>query len=357
MDMKSYNLDGHKLIYHLERLNRFVEHSDCYPLYMEVSPVATCNHRCKFCAYDFIGHPNRKLEKERTIALLEELKAAGLKSLLYSGEGEPLLHPDIDEFVIHAKNIGIDVGMYTNGHFLSKDLAGKIMPSLTFVRFSFSGGSDKNYAEVHNVKAGIFDRVVENITAASEVKKEHGLDIDIGVQFVLIPENIKYLIDAVKIMKESIIDYFVIKPFVQQSEQQFFQQTERLRMEDLEGLFDKAESLSDQNFKVIARRDSFRDYGRRSYDRCYGTSFISVLNSAGDISTCLPYWDKEEFCFGNIYSNTFKEIWLGKRRTKIKEYLEHTMNAQECPPNCRPNAINEFLWEVMNPTFKHINFI
>jgi hypothetical protein len=105
------------------------------------------------------------------------------------------------------------------------------------------------------------------------------------------------------------------------------------------------------------RRNAFEFYGKRGYQHCYGTSFISVLNSAGNIATCLPYWDKKGFLFGNIYRNTFREIWFGKARKKIKTHLEKDINVQKCPPNCRPDAINEFLWELKNPSTKHLNFI
>lgn len=355
--MKNYILDGHKLIYHIDRLNNYLEYGDCYPIYMEISPVGSCNHRCLFCAYDFIGHPNRKLERNRLLSLLDELKGSGIKSLLFSGEGEPLLHPDIEEFITHSHNLGVDVGLFTNGQLLKKELAEVIMPSLTFMRFSFNGGTPDNYAAIHKVKSSVFKRVVSNIADASRVKKEKGLNIDIGVQYVLLPENVNYLISAVKTIKDAGADYFVIKPFVQQSEQQFYKLKHPLKLEDIEAVLDEAEGLSRDDFKVIARRDSFKGYGERCYKRCYGTSFISVLNSAGDLANCLPYWDKKDFVFGNIYEDSFKDIWTGERRKKIKMYLVEEMDAQQCPPNCRPNAVNEFLWEVKNPTVSHLNFI
>lgn len=355
--MKPFNFDGHKLIYHLDRVHDFFTGGDCFPLYMEVSPVGSCNHRCLFCAYDFIGYPNRKLETGRTLKLLDELAECGMKSILFAGEGEPLLHPDIALFIRHAKQNGIDVGLFTNGQLLKEELAEEILPCLTFMRLSFNGGSRDNYAAIHNVSPQIFDKVLENISAASRIKRRLSLEVDIGSQFVLIPENINFLVPAVSALKMAGVDYLAIKPFVQQSNQQGYQQSSPLDANQVAVLFEEAEALASPEFAVMARKAAFADYGNRNYDHCYGTSFISVLNSAGELATCLPYWDNQEFVFGTIYEHTFKEIWLSDTRKKIVKYLHERLDTHGCPPNCRPNAINEFLWDLKFPNVKHINFI
>ncbi len=354
--MDKYRIDSHKLIYHLPRVCNWLEGENIYPIYMEISPVGSCNHRCVFCAYDFIGYPNRKLDCDRLLAFIDEAKEAGVKSILYAGEGEPLLHPDIAKFITHSKNSGIDVGLFTNGQLLKEALVEAVIPSLTFVRFSFNGGTKDNYAEVHKVKPEIFERVVANIKKVVEVKKKNSLDVSIGVQYVLLPENKDYLLDAVKTLKNVGVDYFVIKPFVQQNHLQSYKIGDQFSLSSIANTLDEAVNFSHEDFTVIARKESFKGYGKRTYKHCYGTSFISVLNSAGDIATCLPYWDKEDFAFDNIYDNTFENIWFGERRKKIIKYLENELDTKKCPPNCRPNAINEFLWNLKSPP-EHVNFI
>lgn len=355
--MKSFNFDGHKLIYHLDRVNEFLTRCDCFPLYMEISPVGSCNHRCIFCAYDFIGYPNRKLETSRTLRLLDELAECGLKSILFAGEGEPLLHPDIGRFISHAKQNGIDVGLFTNGQLLKEELAEEILPHLTFVRLSYNGGSRDNYAAIHKVRPEAFDTVTHNIRAATMIKRSRGLDTDIGAQFVLIPENIDFLLPAITVLKAAGVDYLTIKPFVQQSSHQTYQLSHPLDLDHVMNLLREAELQASEDFSVVSRKTAFEEYGKRGYHHCCGTSFISVLNSAGDIATCLPYWDKSDFVFGNINKNSFREIWKGRRRTKIVKFLQEGLDTHACSPNCRPNAINEFLWDIKFPTVKHINFI
>lgn len=355
--MKQYLFDSHKLMYHCDRVGDYLTRNDCFPLYMEISPVGSCNHRCIFCAYDFIGHPHRRLNTERLIRFIDECADAGLRSILFAGEGEPLVHPDIVSMVTHAKKKGIDVGMFTNGHLLTPAIIQEILPALTFIRFSFNAGSPENYAAIHQVKPDIYATVLENIRLTAELKKKKHLETDIGIQYVLLPENKDFLIGAVKAMRKSKVDYFVIKPFVHQSALQSYRPKRSFTFQSVRRLLAAAERLSGRHFKVIARRAAFQDHGKRQYRHCYGTSFISVLNSAGDIATCLPYWERKEFVFGNINSQTFKEIWQSQRRERIKNYLEKELDVRKCPANCRPNAINGFLWEITHPSVKHVNFI
>jgi GTP 3',8-cyclase len=355
--MSKYNFDGHKLMHHPERVSRYLADGDCYPLYMEISPVGVCNHRCIFCAYDYIGYPNRKLEKGRTLALLDELAQCGLKSILFAGEGEPLIHPDIAEFILRARANGIDVGLFTNGQLLKRELAEVILPALTFVRLSFNGGTRDNYAAIHSVSPDAFDTVVANIRNAAAIKRRAGLQLDIGAQFVLIPENRAYLIQAAETLKDCGVDYLAIKPFMQR-ELQAYQLEDPFSEAALDELFAPVERLADSSFNVIARRDTFLNCdGVRQYDHCLGTSFISVLNSAGVVSSCLPYWEQQEYSFGSIYEHSFQEIWNSEKRKQVKSCLEQSLDAHACPPNCRANAINEFLWNLRHPRVKHINFI
>lgn len=204
----------------------------------------------------------------------------------------------------------------------------------------------------------LMDKVLKNIANAVEFRNKNQLQVDLGAQFVLLQENKDSLLEAIKHLKECGVDFVSIKPFVLQNANQKYSNTKPLEESEIRELAEASNGFSDGSFQVIFRENAFENSSKdRGYTHCLGCNFIAVLNSAGDIASCLPYWDREEFVYGNIYEKTFYEIWNGEKRGKIKQFLEHTLDCAKCPKNCRPNAINEFLNGILNPSVKHINFI
>ena len=52
-------MDSHKLIFHPERICAWLNGEKIYPIEVEIAPSGACNHRCVFCALDYIGYkPN-----------------------------------------------------------------------------------------------------------------------------------------------------------------------------------------------------------------------------------------------------------------------------------------------------------
>ena len=138
-------LDSHKLIYHPERVGKWLKGENVYPIEVEISPSGACNHRCIFCALDYMGYKPNFLEKETLLPTIKHMRENGLKSVVCAGEGEPLLNRDLPEIVNTMKSYGLDVAMSSNGSLLSEEISKECLAAFTWIRFSMASMEKSSY--------------------------------------------------------------------------------------------------------------------------------------------------------------------------------------------------------------------
>lgn len=349
-------IDSHKLHLHPRRVAEWLEEGDCFPVYMEFSPSGACNYRCKFCGMDHMGYPNRYLETELVKTRLEELGRLGLKSLMFAGEGEPLMHKDIGQLAAHAKASGIDVCFTTNGALLTEKKARELLPVTSWIKVSINAGSAQTHAEIHQVKESIFETVLKNLATAVRVREEIGSKCTLGGQMLLLPENRDEILPLVQRCKEIGIDYLVIKPYSQnpQSQTTTYSEVSYTGVEELEAMVAPFQS---EVFRIVVRSDAMRKHeSGHHYTSCQALPFWSYLDSGGTLWSCLDHAGNEDFRLGNIYQNTFQEIWTGEQRRKSMGWFAKNFDCSVCRVNCRMDEINRYLWELKSPG-PHANFI
>lgn len=354
--MEELKIDGHKLIYHIPRLYRWHEGKDIYPIYIEVGLHGGCNHRCLFCSFDFLNYKPVILPLDAIEDFISQAATKGVKSILYSGEGEPLLHPNINEIVRLTKNSNIDVALSTNGINFSREKAENLLPFLSWVRFSISAGTRKSYALVHRAKESDFDLAIANIREAVKIKNRHKLRCTIGVQFLLIPQNEKDIFSLISILGDFGVDYLVVKPYSSHPSSKkklnFI-----LKNKNLDIVKKKIFDVSRGRVNIIFRQNSISKIKKKKpYGHCLGIPFIAHIAANGEVYPCNNFVGNKNFSFGNISTQNFEDIWQGEKRKSIIEMIEERWNVNKCRESCRIDEINCYLWEIRNPG-DHVNFI
>jgi radical SAM protein with 4Fe4S-binding SPASM domain len=346
-------LDDQKLIYHLDRVNAWIRGEDIYPLYMAISPTTCCNLKCIFCAYSYLPEKTVFLKKEIMHKILKEFRQLGVRAVFYSGEGEPLMNKGLPQMIIDTYKNSLDAALNTNGILFTKDIAEDVLDKLTFIRFSVNAGTVENYQKIHGCPAKTFDTVINNIREAVKIKKKKKANTTIGVQCLFLKENADTILDLAKLLKEIQADYLAIKPFLKHPRSNF---DGELDIGEREELIRQLEALSTKGFQVVVRRNAFQRYHSRTYKHCLSLPFMAEIDASGDVYPCGPYLGHKEFVYGNIYKNSFKEIWESKRCRDIINFVSTKLCVSKCMPNCRNDAVNRFLWQLKNPP-DHVNFI
>jgi len=366
-----FGIDGHKLVYHPVEVARLLEAEndvskliDIYPIYVEVSPVGACNHRCTFCAVDYIGYQaTNRIEVDVMMRALEDMGSNGVKSIMYAGEGEPLIHKQINEIVAKTKEVGIDVSFTTNAVAMNDRFIENSLQHTSWVKVSLNGGSAKSYAQVHQTREIDFQRVINNLKKAVEFRNKNKLNCTIGVQSVLLPENADEMVNLGKIIRDEIgADYFVIKPFSQEpsSINKLYEDIDYRSM-TLRANEKRLKALETENFKVSYRSETMNNYHEdqeNRYTTCYSTPiYMAYLMAEGSVYGCKDHLLDPNFSYGNINKNTFTEIWKGERRRKGIEYVLNELDVSKCRVNCRMDKVNRYLFDLKEGKVDHMNFI
>jgi len=341
--MDPLRLDSHKLEFHPHRVAQWLDSKDdwekakkVYPLYVEVSPMGACNHRCTFCAVDYIGYKaENKLDHFIWEERSHEMGQLGVKSIMFAGEGEPLLHKQINTLAMWTRAAGMDVAFTTNGVLLDKlDLTG-----VSWVKVSLNAGTKVTYAKVHRTEEKDWDRVWANLKDA--VKRKG--DCTIGVQMVCLPENAGEEEELQARCEDAGVDYCVFKPYSQHK----FSLTRQ---------YDGYKPIKIAGGKTSIVREAAIATKAHSYERCSATPYFwAYIMASGDVYSCSAYLLDERFRLGNIGSQRFQEIWESESRFKNWNLTRSTLNISECRVNCRMARANEYLSQFQN--LPHANFI
>ena len=371
--MDKFAIDSHKAIYHVQQtsiIERFHANPrdkgardafrNLHPVYVEISPVGACNHRCTFCAVDYIGYQTVRLETKRLIDSLTAMGEGGVKSAMYAGEGEPLLHKDMAEIVNHAKSVGIDNSFTTNGVHLREDFLEKCGQNISWIKVSFNAGTRETYAKVHRTQEADFDKVVKNLRHAVEWRKKTGANLALGFQSLLLPENADTMEDLVELAKDIGLDYVVIKPYSQHK----FSNTHIYENIDYNPYLDlgkKLEKYNSGDFNVVVRVNTIKNWLSQNEDRyckCLATpSMWGYVMADGSVYSCSAYLLDDRFKLGNINEKNFSEIWTSEAKMEHVDFIRNDLDINECRVNCRMDQVNRYLDKVVNKTPEHVNFI
>lgn len=355
--MEDIRIDGHKLLFHPHRVARWLDGEDIYPIYCEVSPGGGCNHRCIFCAPDFMGYTPRTIGAELLLERLGEMARLGLKSVMFAGEGEPCLHPEIGRLVRGARAAGLDASMTTNGVLLERSGVEDFFPALAWIRISINAATAESYAAIHRAKPAEFAKVLAQLKLMASIKKRHGLATTIGSQCVLIPQNFDEVPRLARLLRDLGADYFSVKPYCPHPKTGNVISTSFGEAE-IQRLRRDLEAAETPSFRILFRIRALDKIQKedRPYASCLALPFWSYISAAGDVYACSTYLGEPEFAFGNILTSSFEEIWRSERRKRFMASRDDRIDFSRCRYGCRMDEINRYLWELTHPGL-HANFI
>ncbi|MGH3568384.1 MAG: hypothetical protein ACRDRH_20615 [Pseudonocardia sp.] len=255
--------------------------------------------------------------------------------------GEPLISrvaliPAIDYLIDHD----VRVGLFTNGELMDAKVVDVLVRS-AYVNVSLDAASADTYAELkfrgHKAGAVKFDRAVANLTALADRRRAEHAGVEIGVSFILYPENYHEVRDVAVLAKAAGADRLRLKRDI--SGDRLLDPTQvdhantliaRIRDEVVDDTFELVEihKLDHEGPPV------------RQFSTCSITDMFAAVGSDGHLYPCNYHPRPGGASYGSAIDTSFAQVWEGAMRAKLRGELPSI-----CPKVCDPfkNRANTML--------------
>jgi len=148
------------------------------PRSVKIELTARCNFNCSFCATGYKLRDKRDMDWDFYLKLLKDLKESGVEEVGMFYLGESFILPWLPDAIAAAKAEGFEyVFLTTNGSLCApKRVEACMAAGLDSLKFSLNYADEAQFTSIAQVKPALFQRMIDNIRSAHEVRNAGGFD-------------------------------------------------------------------------------------------------------------------------------------------------------------------------------------
>ena len=257
-------------------------------LYIE--PTSACNLKCSMCfRNNWIDEKLGFMSDEIFGGVLTALNdITTIKSVMFGGMGEPLLHKNIAAMLSLVKQKNIKTELLTNATMLNEKMAEELIETgLDMLWISVDGFDRSAYEKIH--KGSEFDVIIKNIEYFNKIKG----NCKTGLTFVIMQDNIDELIKVngfADLMKFDMINLSYAVPCES--------------VKDIDSCYDTGFCIGKQE------RVDFSEYHNRKTNYC---PFIEEKN-------CFVKWNGEVVPCMQLLHSSYSYLYEEKRKIQSKSF-------------------------------------
>lgn len=345
-----------KIFRHRDLLDKLEIGARCNPLYIRIKPTNLCNHNCYYCHYKnpYLTldeyNPKDMISREKMLEIVSNMASMGVKAVTFSGGGEPLVYPYIEETMEKILDSQIELSIITNGSLLQGKKA-ELLAKSKWVRISIDSMNPINYARIRGLEEDALLSVLRNIEEFAKIKDNQ---CELGINFVIGKENYKEITQVAEIMKRLGANHVKFAPLFSNETEEYHKD---IKEEVIATLNETANRLNDETFKIIDLYTSdFDNYEvfKRTYSRCPIKEFVCIIAANSKVYYCHDKAYLSDGCVCDLASQSFAEGWNSEEVTKkFREFDAMETCRQHCVYDSRNVLINSYLDMDLN----HVNFV
>ena len=355
MEKKATPYSSLKIFGHLEEIQKVRNGKRVAPIYIRIKPTNLCNQNCYYCHYknpyltldQYV--PADEIKREKMLEIVRDMKDIGVKAVTFSGGGEPLLYPYIEETMEAVLDAGIDLSIITNGTLLTGRKA-ELLSQAKWVRISLESGCAETYSKIRGVAGEAFEDLCENIREFAQNKSK---DCELGINFVIGPGNYKEVYQAGKLMQSLGVNHIKYTASMSDNAEKMHEPFKNQVIEQIHQLMDENEA----EVKIINLYESDFDTNAvfgRNYNFCGIKDYVTVIAANSKIYYCHDKAYLSQGEIGDISDRSFKEVWFSEETTRKFAQFDPQ---EVCRHHCVYDDRNELLNTFYSLDKNHINFI
>lgn len=349
---------GGKVLAHCDRLAYWQAGQKPVPVKVEWDLSNVCSLGCQSChfAHTHVAGPwahvatkpasysdtGRMADSLLVLRALGEMAAVGVRSIVWSGGGEPTLHPAFADIVRHAATLGLEQGVYTLGGHITASLAASISGCLSWAVVSLDCVDAPTYATEKRVLPARFDDAcvgVQHLTTAVPV---------VGVSFLLHAGNWRQSEAMLTLARSLGATYTTFRPTIDTSP------TAPGVCEADRAWIDEAlptlwELHAEPDVEIQPDRFvAYREWSGHGYTSCHGIKLETMVTPDGRVWLCPNRRGMAGAELGDLREASFAAIWA--------THPASVPVGSDCRVMCRPHFNNQVLATVFQPR-KHEAFV
>lgn len=271
------------------------------------------------------------------IRALAEVTQAGVQGVVWTGGGEPTLHPQFEPIVCFAHEMGISQGMYTHGGHIEDARARLIKRRFTWVVVSLDRHTPEGYSAYKRVPSKRFADACAGIERLAAAKG----NCTIGVSFLLDESSWQDAPEMLALARTLGASYTTFRPMI------LFDQTAPAMPTDDRTWITHAlpmlrELAAYGDVECDPRRFvEYRDWHGRSYSVCRGIRYNTTITPDGRVWVCPNRREFPNSSIGDLSKESFADIWA--------RHPGQWTDFADCRAMCRLHLLNETLDTIETP--------
>lgn len=329
-----------KVLKHTGKIEEIMRGQIPSPVEWVIYPSNICGYRCGHCIMAKEQQDHRgMLSKTAMDRIAVDAKKNGIKVVIFSGGGDPLLNPHTVASARRLRDLGVKTGLNNQGYLLDDPTA------FDFVRYSVDAATPETYQAIHRVPRGDgWERVNASIKKLAEARAA-GAATEMGLAFLITPLNFQEVYQFCEWGSQYEPDFFHIRPAYLDGnylDAEYPGGGLKIKDEIIPNLREMALKIHKDFPNAYFRIDKFEGYWTpKKYTQCRANTLIAVTSGDGAFLICQDRGimaDENYLRWGDYNKHDFATNWWSAQHRQVM----NSIDLDRCP-RCVEAGYNEII--------------